>query len=143
MSDEMLYVSWGGAGRPASLRMAMQRADDADRALVYLAILDSASFADLDDTMFDLVTDELGWLLDAQLELARRQTGLVDLVTRVVVRRGDIDEEVQATVAAADIDEVFVGAPLVANDGRSTEGLLDALATATGASVELLVPGSD
>ncbi len=143
MSEEMLYVSWGGVGRPASLRMAMQRAHDADRALVYLAILDSSSFDDLDATMFDLVTDELRWLLEAQLELARRQTGLIDLVTRVVVRRGEIDEEVRATVHAAGIDEVFVGAPLVAHGSQSTERLLAALASTIGASVELLVPGSE
>ncbi len=142
MSDEVLYVSWGGAGRPASLRMAMQRAADADRALVYLAILNSSSFADLDDIMFDLVTDELRWLLEAQLELARRQTGLLELETRVVVQRGDIVDEVRSVVEAAGIDEVFVGAPLIGHDGRDPEALLAALCAGTGVAVELLTPSS-
>ncbi len=140
MINEMLYVSWGGAGRPASLRMAMQRAADAKSALVYLAILDSTSFADLDHIMFDLVTDELRWLLEAQLELARRQTGLLDLETRVVVQLGDIGESVRNVVAAAGIGEVFVGAPLIGPDGHDPERVLESLSSTVGVHVELLTP---
>ncbi len=140
MTADMLYVSWGGSGRPASLRMAMERAFDADVGLIYLAVLDATTFDDLDDTMFDLVDDELRWLLDAQLELARRQTGYTDLEMRVVIRRGNIDDEVRAVVEATGVEQVFVGAPIVAPNDNLGEALLTSLRSAVDASIEVLQP---
>ncbi|MCP5033979.1 MAG: hypothetical protein GY939_19430, partial [Actinomycetia bacterium] len=83
----ILYVSWGGTGWAASVREAMRRAmtdnvdgdgENGQRGLRYLAVLDDEHFADLDDNMLALVTEELRWLIDAQLELTRRQLGATD-----------------------------------------------------------------
>lgn len=140
MSDDLLYVSWGGSGRAVSLRLAMQQAADHDQNLIYLAILDGGTFADLDETMLDLVTDELKWLLDAQLELARRQTGLGELEMRVVVRRGEVENELAETVQSSGVDQVLVGAPLGVPGGQATDTLLSSLERAAGVEVTLLEP---
>ena len=75
----ILYVSWGGSGRAASVRAAMRLAleqpEESGRGLRYLAVLDDEHFADIDDNLLAVVSDELRWVLDAQLELTRNQLG--------------------------------------------------------------------
>ena len=70
VSESVIYVSWGGTGRAASLRQALHRAEEDERAFTYLAVLDDEHFDDLDHSVIELMVEELEWLLDAQLELA-------------------------------------------------------------------------
>ena len=56
MGDEMLYVSWGGTGRAATVREALSRAGAAGRRMAYLAILDDSAFGDIDPAMLKLIT---------------------------------------------------------------------------------------
>lgn len=109
---ELLYVSWGGTGRAATVREALGRAGNSGRGLVYLAILDDSAFGDIDDAMLDLAREELAWLLDAQLELTRSQTNLDDVPVRVLVRTGDVVDRVAEAVEATVPTEVLVGAPI-------------------------------
>ncbi len=108
---EKVYVSWGGTGRAAALREAVNLASDDDAGLVYLAILDDSTFGDLDHSMLDLAKDELSWLLDAQVELTMRQTGIGDVPVRVLVRSGDVAQEIVEAAGALGETEVMLGGP--------------------------------
>lgn len=124
---ELLYVSWGGTGRAATVREALGRAGKSGRGLVYLAILDDSAFGDIDDTMLDLARQELAWLLDAQLELTRSQTNLDDVPVRVLVRTGDVVDRVAEAAEATAPTEVLIGAPVGLAD---TEAVIDLVAMA-------------
>ena len=130
---ELVYVSWGGTGRAAAVREAMTRAGAAGRGLVYLAILDDASFGDIDTAMLELAREELAWLLDAQLELTRSQTELDDLAVRVVVRTGDVVDRICELAQTTGDSEILIGAP----GPQVEDGLVSELAEA----VRLRVPG--
>lgn len=136
MTADLIYVSWGGTGRGAALREAYERAADSDRGLTYLAILDPPHFADLDDNLLVLVVEELEWLLNAHV----RTVGAASYRTvesRVLVRTGDVDDEVEDIVAATGATTVLVGAP-VAVQGRSVDELIQALSDRTNVEVELI-----
>lgn len=138
--SEIVYVSWGGTGRAATLREAMNRAHDSDQGLVYLAILDDSTFADIDDSMLDLAKHELAWLLDAQLELAKQQTGIQDVPVRVLVRAGDVADVITEAVDAIGGASVLIGAPIPAEDASVIPELLSLLGSRLDAPIGLIEP---
>ncbi|MDH4277980.1 MAG: hypothetical protein OEZ14_16870 [Acidimicrobiia bacterium] len=143
MADELVYVSWGGTGRGATLRTAMERASAAGKGLLYLAILDDASFADLDATFLAVVKDELEWLLDAQLEVTKAQLGIEELPVRVLIRGGDVAEQVAEVVTTMGETEVIVGAPVPLADHESIESLLEMIRGRVTVPVDLITADAE
>jgi hypothetical protein len=118
--------------------MAMERARAEGRGLLYLAVLDDAAFGDLDPNFLSLVIDELEWLLDAQLELTKTQLNAEDLPVRVIVRSGDVAEQVATVVTTLGEAEVIVGAPVPLVGHLSIEALLDEIRSRVSVQVELI-----
>ncbi len=142
MAVDLIYVSWGGTGRAATLRAAMQIASEIDGGLVYLAVIDEGTFDDLDDSMVDLIENELEWLLEAQIELTRRQLNVEEEV-RVVIRRGDVDDHVVEMVEALGETTVLIGAPAATANHESVAEMIEVLRERTGRPVELVEPELD
>jgi len=136
---ELIYVSWGGTGRGAALRAAYERAAAANQSLTYLAILDPPHFADLDDRFIALIAEELAWLLSAHMRTIAEASDHNVASTRVIVRTGEVDDEVQELVEATGATAVVLGAPIDIGD-RSVTELLEALRTRTGADVSIVNP---
>ncbi len=138
-SADVVYVSWGGTGRGASLRRAYRSASDQGRGLVYLAILDEDHFSDLDASLLKVVSEELSWMLDAQIRLIQNELGL-DVPTRIMVRSGDIDNEVTEVIKLVGTDQVLIGAPVPLSRHSSVEEFGEILRSRTGATVEVVEP---
>lgn len=143
----ILYVSWGGSGRPTSLRRAMREAVESANApaeglgppgLRYLAVLDDANFGDLDGQTIRIVTDELRWLLDTQLDLTREQVGAQELPVEVVVRQGDVVENVVDVLGERGPARVLIGAPVAPDGHQSVEDLRAAVAARLQTEVEVV-----
>lgn len=136
---ELIYVSWGGSGRGAALRAAYERAADSDLGLVYLAILDPPHFKDLDGPLLAVVVEELEWLLEAHLRMVKA-SAYRSIPTRVLVRTGEVDDEVEYLASAIDAETVLVGAPVAVSRYSSIEEMMASLRNRTGATVELVDP---
>lgn len=139
-SAEVVYVSWGGTGRAASVRRAMEHAKETGRGLVYLAILDDSTFGDLDDATRELAKDELGWLLDAQLDLTKSQTDAGELAVRVLVRAGDVADEIVEVVDTLGQTDVLIGAPVPESIQGAVAELIAVVTARTSADVSLVEP---
>lgn len=139
MSDELVYVSWGGTGRGVALRAAYEEAAQANQSLTYLAILDPPHFADLDRSLLALVVDELEWLLNAHMRTVAEASSRQAKSTRVLVRTGEVDDEVEHLVQATGAETIIIGAPLDLA-GNSVDELVDALQARTGAAVRIIDP---
>lgn len=137
---EVLYVSWGGTGRAATVRHALIQAGRTGRRMAYLAILDDGAFGDVDPAMLDLASDELSWLLDAQLDLTKRQTNLDDVPVRVLVRSGDVVARVVEVAEAGEVSEILIGAPGSLADTGSVADLVDQVRRRLEVSVEIIEP---
>jgi len=139
MADELVYVSWGGTGRGATLRAALERASREEKGLLYLAVLDDGHFADLDEAFTAVVRDELAWLLNAQLDLTKSQAGADDTPVRVLIRGGDVVDEVAEVVTAMGDTDVMIGAPIPLAGHESVDAMLDQLRGRVRATVTLVV----
>lgn len=130
--SELLYVGWGGSGRTATLRAALERAAVSNAGLVYLAVLDEDHFGDLDPTMTRIVEEELLWLLETEVDLAKSQTGHAELETRVLLRGGDVIELTVDTTVAAGVHAVLIGSPVSpVGSLRTAEAVADAISAGT------------
>ncbi|MEZ5342231.1 MAG: universal stress protein [Acidimicrobiales bacterium] len=138
-TDNYLYVSWGGSGRTSCLRQAIERAEANDASLRYLAILDDATFSGIDASLRAVVADELTWLLETQIDLARRQTG-IDRRVRLQVESGEVGSVSAAVAKATDATLILVGAPVPVSHSQTVVELMAALAATTGSVVELIEP---
>lgn len=136
----VVYVSWGGTGRAATLRRALDQADDTGSGLLYLAILDDSTFGDIDDSTLALAKDELAWLLDAQLELAKSQTGLAGVAVEVRVRAGDVADAIIEAVASVDRASVLIGAPIPEEASDAVTELLGLLNSQLDVPLQLIEP---
>ena len=137
---ELIYVSWGGTGRGAALRAAYDQAADADQTLTYLAILDPPHFADLDLNLMKLVVDELEWLLNAHMRTVAAASYKQVETTRVIVRTGEVDDEVIELAHQTGAKSIVLGAPLATASGTPVEDLVAVLRKRTEASVSIVDP---
>lgn len=137
---ELLYVSWGGTGRAATVRQALTRAGRSGQRLAYLAILDDGAFGDIEPAMLELASDELSWLLDAQLDLTRRQTNLDDVPVRVVVRSGDVVDRIVEQAQGGSVAEILIGAPVTLTDAGPVDDLVDEVRKRVALPVEVIEP---
>jgi len=136
---ELIYVSWGGTGRGAALRAAYEQAADDGQSLTYLAILDPPHFADLDKSLIGLIAEELEWLLNAHMRTVAEASYREVESTRVIVRTGEVDDEVEALAKATSATSIIIGAP-VDIGGRKVSDLVDALRQRTGVPVTIVDP---
>lgn len=136
---ELIYVSWGGTGRGAALRAAYEQAAEAGQGLTYLAILDPPTFSDLDQGLLKLVADELDWLLNAHMRTVAEASYREVESTRVLVRIGEVDDEVEALATSSNAEAIVLGAP-IAVGGTSVEELVQALQKRTGVPVAVVDP---
>lgn len=135
---DIIYVSWGGTGRGAALRRAHAIAAERGHNLVYLAILDSPTFSDLESGLLRVVTEELHWMLEAQLGLVEQESGTADVQTRIVVRDGDVIGQVADLVQVTGADMVLVGAPVPLLQHTTIDELVHTLQDRTSVVVELI-----
>lgn len=127
---EVMYVSWGGNGAGVAVRSAFEAALQRDASLLYLAILDEQHFGDLDGPYLDLVVDELQWLLDAQLRLVADQLNAEGHPARILVRVGDVYDELHAVAQSSSIELILIPAEVGETAG--------AIGERTGCDVELV-----
>lgn len=138
-NGELIYVSWGGTGRGAALRAAYEQAADAGQTLTYLAILDPPSFSDLDKGLIQLVVDELEWLLNAHMRTVAAASFKQVASTRVIVRTGEVDDEVIELARVSGASAIVLGAPVDVG-GTAVVELLEALRERTGIDVSIVDP---
>lgn len=138
-SGELIYVSWGGTGRGAALRAAYDQAADAGQTLTYLAILDPPNFADLDSVLLHLVVDELEWLLNAHMRTVAAASSKQVASTRVIVRTGEVDDEVIELAQLSGAVSIVLGAPVNVG-GVAVSELVAALRKRTGVNVSIVDP---
>lgn len=139
-TGELIYVSWGGTGRGAALRAAYEQAADADQTLTYLAILDPPHFADLDGSLLTLVVDELEWLLNAHMRTVAAASPKQVESTRIIVRTGEVDDEVISLTQSSGADSIVLGAPIATASGTTVDELVASLRERTGVDVSVVDP---
>ena len=109
--SKIVCATRGGEGSRAVQLAAIERAKDSGLPLVFLYIASPNSLQTFDPAMQPAVQDELTWMGKALLHIAKQRANAADLETTIVIREGDVREEICRFLVESDASLLLLGAP--------------------------------
>lgn len=79
--------------------------------LVFIYVVDTAVMAEIDEGLITAVHDELLWMGKTLLRIAQRRAGTADLDAQLVVREGNVREEISRFLRETEATVLLLGAP--------------------------------
>ncbi len=134
----------GGEGSRAVQLAAIERAKQLGKDLVFLFVADSAMQERVEETLQTAVRNELIWMGNVMLQIARLRAGARDMDVRLKVRVGQVREEIEQFLQESKADLLLLGAPrgtttTVFGDD-AIEQFARTIQTDTGIQVEVIRP---
>ncbi|MCP4426584.1 MAG: universal stress protein [Chloroflexi bacterium] len=134
----------GGEGSRAVQLAAIERAKESGQNLVFLFVADVAFQERVEETLHTAVQEELIWMGNVMLQIARMRAGARDTDVRLEVRVGSVREEITRFLHESRADLLLVGAPrgttaTVFGDD-AIEQFAQSIQGATGVDVEVIRP---
>lgn len=135
----------GGEGSRVVQEMAIGRAKEEDKELVFLYIADPNSLDDdLEPELKTAVSAEMHWMGETLLRIAQTRADEMYLATDVKIREGNIRAEVIHYLKSHETDLLLIGAPrgTTANvfGDDTIEQLAEAITKETAVTVEIVRP---
>jgi nucleotide-binding universal stress UspA family protein len=107
----IICATRGGVGSRAVEFAAIERAKKTGQALVFLYVIDTGGYGDLDDMMRPALRDELLWMGKTLLRIAERRAKAANLTAEIVIREGYAREEISQYAATTQAAVLMLGAP--------------------------------
>jgi nucleotide-binding universal stress UspA family protein len=101
----------GGEGSRAVQLAAIERAKRSGQDLIFLFVADSAVHEQVEETLQTAVRDELIWMGNAMLQIARQRAGAENITVRLVVKVGEVREEIERFLQESYAELLLLGAP--------------------------------
>jgi len=101
----------GGEGSRVVQMEGIRLAAQADKPLIFIYVVDTAVMAEIDDGLITAVHDELLWMGKTLLRIAQRRAGTADLDAELVIREGNVREEIAGFLRESEADVLLLGAP--------------------------------
>ena len=79
--------------------------------LVFIYVVDTAVMAGIDEGLITAVHDELLWMGKTLLRIAQRRAGAADLDAQLVIREGNVREEISQFLRESEATVLLLGAP--------------------------------
>lgn len=108
---EIVCATRGGEGSRAVQLAAIERAKGSGQSLVFLYVASPSSLQAFDPAMQPAVQEELTWMGRALLYIAKQRANAANLDTLIVIREGDVREEICRYLAESDASLLLLGAP--------------------------------
>ena len=142
--NRIVCATRGGEGSRAAQVAAIQRAKAENKRLTFLFVTDPASLGHVDELLLMAVQEELHWMGQTLLSIARRRAHLAGQEAEVVVRVGEVAVEIVDYLKEYKPDLLFLGAPrgTTANvfGDDAIERFAHAVQTDTNVPVEIIRP---
>jgi hypothetical protein len=142
--DCIVCATRGGAGSRAVQLAAIERAGQTGKHLVFLFVADSTFQIRVEETLREVVREELLWMGNAMLQIAKRRAGASDIAVRLVLREGAVKEEISRFLKESEASLLLLGAPrgttstVIGDD--TIEQFALSIEEATGVKVEVIRP---
>jgi nucleotide-binding universal stress UspA family protein len=101
----------GGEGSRAVQLVAIERAKQSGNDLVFLFVADSAMQEGVEETLQTAVRNELIWMGNVMLQIAKLRAGARDTAVRLVVKVGSVREEIDQFLRESQAELLLLGAP--------------------------------
>lgn len=136
----------GGEGSRAVQLAAIERARLTGNNLIFLFVADSTIQTEVDETLRSAVREELLWMGNTMLQIAKQRAGARDIDVSLVVREGDVHEEIGDFLRESDADLLLLGAPRGTTEtifgDDAIEQFAQSIVDSTGVEVEVVRPES-
>ncbi len=101
----------GGEGSRAVQLAAIERAKQLNKDLVFLFVADVAFQERVEETLQTAVREELIWMGNVMLQIAKLRAGARNTDVRLVVKVGKVREEIERFLQDSHADLLLLGAP--------------------------------
>lgn len=101
----------GGEGSRAVQLAAIRRAKQSGKDLVFLFVADSSMEEKVEETLQTAVRDELIWMGNAMLQIAKLRAGAENIAVRLVIKVGEVREEIERFLQDSQAELLLLGAP--------------------------------
>ncbi len=109
--SKIVCATRGGEGSRAVQMAAIEEAQSSGRSLVFLYITASDSVTQANMTLQTAVSAELSWIGQALLRIAQKRANAAGINAELVIRKGQVREEIVSYLQETDADLMLLGAP--------------------------------
>ena len=142
--SKIVCATRGGEGSRAVQRRAVQLAREKDGSLIFLYVIDFTSLDEFDERLKPAVRTELEWLGRALLGMAHQRASERGLDVEIVIREGDVEQEIDRFLQEIQPELFLLGAPrgTTANvfGDDAIEQFAQSIQQETGVPVEVVRP---
>jgi hypothetical protein len=134
----------GGEGSRAVQLAAIERARETGNNLIFLFVADSTIQTEVDEALRTAVREELLWMGNAMLQIAKKRAGARDIDVSLVVKEGNVHEEIGGFLRESNAELLLLGAPrgttatIIGDD--AIEQFAQSIVDSTGVEVEVIRP---
>lgn len=101
----------GGAGSRAVQEQAIKYALEQECDLTFLYIIDISGISEADEKLKPAVKDELNWIGNTLLRIAQRRAENAHVSSEVIIREGEVQEEICRFIEEQSASLLLLGAP--------------------------------
>jgi nucleotide-binding universal stress UspA family protein len=101
----------GGEGSRAAQEVATQYAQDNQKKLVFIYVVDFKTLDEFDSSLLPAVREELNWLGKSLLRVARNRAVHMGVTAEIVIREGDVRLTIENFLRESEAEILFLGAP--------------------------------
>lgn len=134
----------GGEGSRAVQLAAIERARQSNKDLVFLFVADTAIQDRVEETLQTAVHDELVWMGNAMLQIAKLRAGARHIDVQLNVRTGEVRKEITRFLQESQAEVLLLGAPRGTSAAVFGDDAIEQFAYSiqqeTGVAVEIIRP---
>ena len=134
----------GGAGSRAVQQAAISYAREKGNELVFLFVIDTGSVEGEEDELVTAVRDELYFLGQTLLRIAKKRAANYQVAAEIVVRDGTVKDQITKFLGECSAELLLLGAPRGTSDTIFGDDVIEQFAEAihrdTGVEVEIIRP---
>jgi nucleotide-binding universal stress UspA family protein len=101
----------GGEGSRAAQEQAVRYAQENHKELIFMYIVDYKTLDNFDASLLPAVREELSWLGKILLRMARNRAELAGVTAEIVLREGDVRQQIEEFLQESGAEILFLGAP--------------------------------
>lgn len=144
MKGKIICATRGGEGSRRVQEMAVSKALAEGKQLIFLYVSDPGSVNQVDETMLPAIRAELHWMGQTLLRIAEKRAHDAGLEADLILREGNVREEISEFVMESRADLLLLGAPrgTTANvfGDEEIEAFASSIQKATGVAVQIVRP---
>ena len=137
----------GGEGSRAAQEAAIRRARKEGKPLVFLYVTALDSLGDVDEQLIPAIRQELNWMGQTLLQVAKGRAEAAGLKATVEIREGAVQTEIERFLQESNAEVLILGAPrgLTANvfGDDVVEQFAQTIQADTGIEVQVIYPDSE